>query len=167
MTFLTDGARQTFGLIASIAGMVLSFYVVVHFTIDIQAIRIVLWVAFAGLMILSIGMYMELLEHYDQTFIKLPSTWMTIGNFVLFVIFSASFGTPWTVSHLNDLAVFMIVVMLVLFVGSLVSNVRRTSLLFGIVLTTIQSLLLPVAVTMCYVLLSLLAGEIDKNDSKV
>jgi len=102
-----------------------------------QTVLIGLWTAFMITSIASLVIFSQLLRSYRTNLLTIPSTWLVTSAFALFVVL---LWIGFSAEPLSNVQIFLISAALLAVVVSLLTNIRGTHLVFGLVLTAVQLL---------------------------
>jgi hypothetical protein len=166
----TGGWSKTFGLIVlAVLSVVLVQWALLYGPADNQIVRIGLWLGVLVCVCMTLSFFVEAMRSYQVHFLLLPSTWLMLLALALAVGFLFAHRTVndgelfsnWTdlFSNLTNLEVALLAgVMLCSFV-SVIVNIAKTNLIFGIVLSALQ-------LTFSVLLIVVIAWFVLPKDSK-
>jgi hypothetical protein len=160
------GWKKTVTLIVLLVVAMSLASIATYLPIGHQLLRIGVWIAFLLAFAFSVGAYVDCLRAYDLQFLSMPSTWLMLLNLALVWVLSVSFGDsislvngiPW-VHRTNDFGAILIAAIVLLFVSSVVSNIARTNLVFGVILTITQVLFSILLVILFYLIAACLGDR--------
>lgn len=131
------GRRDTFVLILWTAVAVPCFYFALQYgPLDNQYIRIGLWLGVVLGIILILRTFFAILREYKLNLLTSPSTWMMLLTAVLAVFLFNRISEHFPGGFTNP-DMLMLAGILVFSVWSLISNIVRTNVIFGVILTVI------------------------------
>jgi hypothetical protein len=156
------GWKDELGLIgleiATVSLLVTSFYM----PINSQALRYGFGITALLTASFAIWLYVKLLKWFDVRFRRLPSTWLMLLNTFLLLALAISSGEKPLMHYPSYIEAAFLAGMLLCFFISLVTNVQRTSFLFGVSLTFAQILFSVLAIVGFF--FRVLGGIIEQGD---
>jgi hypothetical protein len=137
--------------------------VAIYAPIDNELVSSGIWTALLMAAVTAVWLYVELLRSFDATFFSLPSTWLMMLNLGLLTAFAISFNDGQSTRYPNLAQALFLIGSVVCIVVSVVKNVRRTNAPFGLTLTLVQFLFLPLAIAGCVLAFMAKASESVKT----
>lgn len=156
-----SGLVTTFVLLGFTLLSTLCLYYALQFDREAnQTIRISLWIAFVASAIFAIGAFVGGLDTYKIRFLRLPSTWLTLLTVLLAIILA--WMRRGETGSLTDAQMFLLAAISALSIFSLISNMIKTNVVFGVLLTIIQLMFSLLIVVIIFLVMARSKGpEVD------
>jgi hypothetical protein len=161
-----SGWAKTFLLVLFAASGALTYFALQYGPADNQAARIALWLGFLLCALFTIAIFVDLTRSYQLNLLTLPSTWLMSLASILAIIFLFSHGVVddgeafgSLFRNLTDGHMLLLAGLVVATISALITNIIKSNLLFGLLLSSVQLALVVLMLAMAVAIVIIASGR--------